>query len=148
MRLHEEYLEKFSNDQRTEVCSICHKDFSKGGFTTNDRRLFCGEKCLEKATEKARRGEIEGWKEVLGLWWGEENDEKKRSNYFQEYQSKFKKIVLSVTNLTSEILINLENFGYIIQGAKWTSELQAPSLTREGDWSFIKPGVSFQLGKK
>ena len=47
-----------------------------------------------------------------------EEIEKQRKQLYQEYEGKFQKISSSVANLTTEILTNLQNFGYAIQAIK------------------------------
>jgi hypothetical protein len=56
-------------------------------------------------------------KQLIQLREGKKSNQN-RTELEKEYQNKFQKIASSVANLTTEILISLQNLGYIIQEIK------------------------------
>jgi len=120
------------------TCEVCRQQFEDGYTTAVKSNWWCS----KDAPDYIKKGEVkvkeERTEEKEPNNSTPEEIEKRRKQLYQEHEGKFQKISSSVANLTTEILTNLQNFGYTIQAIKWTSELKAPSLTTD-------PSVSFSL---
>lgn len=134
LALRKEYIDKIEEDYLSTDEGIAKQIQELEKQIAEKEKTLNGNLTIEE--EQNIRAEIKVFKRRLEELKKGGKSSNQRAELEKEYENKFQEIASLVTDLTTEMLTNLQKFGYTIQEIKWISELKAPSLTSEFSVSF------------